>query len=148
MSVIVYHKRSGIIATDGRSTMGSYIANDDTEKYFKHEGKHFFFCGSPSHKESFLNIHFGINIDSPYIIDKPDFYALVYDNGVVYNYSTPNGVPSKDAIDCDISIGSGEDFAIAAIDLGFSAEVAVKAAIKRDSGCGGTIRFYKLEDLK
>lgn len=43
-------------------------------------------------------------------------------------------------MDRPFAIGSGRDFALAAMDMGASAKEAVEAAAKRDVYTGGTIR--------
>ena len=66
-----------------------------------------------------------------------DFEALVLNSdGTCLSYNNkgrciPEELPT--------ATGSGRDFALAAMDLGFSPEEAVKLACKRDTNSGGTI---------
>ncbi len=58
-------------------------------------------------------------------------------------FVSEDGAPPME-LDSPTAIGSGRNFALAAMDLGFDALTAVRSAIKRDPLCGGQIRTLKI----
>jgi len=72
--------------------------------------------------------------------------AFVVDNGVIYEFGLDSdGVLSKEALSENLCKGSGEFWAMAAMDFGCSAKEAVKYAMTRDMYTGGKIRVIKVK---
>jgi ATP-dependent protease HslVU (ClpYQ) peptidase subunit len=84
-------------------------------------------------------------------IEAPEYtgemsYRIVYidpSKKIWMYYSTTKSVCPAEKIG---AIGSGEDYAITALDLGLTAEQAVAVAIKRDVFSGGKIRSIRYRD--
>src|SRR5687767_2969429 len=123
--------------------MGRVIADDDFNKHQIVDNVHFFMCGSVADQEDFIKAYFGVNITN-----KPDVGAYVYheDTGRLYRagYDDDTGKIFKCPVELDKyeAMGSGEQFALAAMDFGKSAKEAVKYAATRDAGTGGKIKTY------
>jgi len=132
--------KDGLIAYDSRCTQDQTIVDDNHNKKVTVEKVHFFFSGALSDYNDFIESYFG---------KKPEYKlscsAFVCDKGKVYKCGVDNEIMFwKVLIEVPASIGSGQDHAITAMDMGADAKTAVKMAIKRDSGSGGRVRVFKL----
>jgi 20S proteasome alpha/beta subunit len=140
VTVIAY--KDGIIAYDSRTTSGNFIETDNCQKMIIHNKHRFFMAGCVPDEELFIDSWFGvkhINVEiSAFVLDEQNIlYSAGVDNDSgLWKYP----VNMKE---CK-AIGSGEKFAISAMDFGCTAREAVKYAITRDSSCGGVIRTYKI----
>jgi len=139
MTTIVY--RDGIIAYDSRKTMGDLITDDNYNKLKRSGSAVFIFCGSPSDFEGFIKMYEGGDC-----IKGMDSAAIVFDKGSLYYV----GVGDEDGFfinpmdDIPFAIGSGYRHAYTAMDMGATASVAVRMAIKRDILTGGRVRTFKI----
>jgi ATP-dependent protease HslVU (ClpYQ) peptidase subunit len=138
MTVIAY--KEGIIAYDSRLTSGNIIESDKHNKMTVYNGHRFFFAGSRCDEERFIDAWFGnhgINIEvTAFVLDNKN---MLYRCGV----DNDTGLWKEPVImNRHKSIGSGSNFATAAMDFGKSAKEAVKYAITRDNSCGGIVRSY------
>ena len=140
MTTIAWHKPTNTFAYDGRTTSGSMIVSDKSEKAFTRGSITFVMCGSLHDEELLINSYLsgGGNADL-------DCNALVHDDGKVYKI----GQTKEDGLWVNIlndsfALGSGSDWAIAAMDFGNNAKEAVKYAMTRDTGTGGRIKEIKL----
>lgn len=71
--------------------------------------------------------------------------AIVYDKGKLFTIGYEKDVKywiNPEESDCPFAIGSGEDHALTAMDMGATAKEAVEFAAKRDSKTGGLIRAF------
>jgi len=144
MTTIAY--KDGIIAYDSRIVQGITICDDDFEKCIFKDGFFFFLSGPTCDYEKFMN-HFINNRDESNL-PVEGVGAFVYDKKLGALYQVQNSensfwyVRMETAKIC--SIGSGSDHAITAMDMGASAEAAIKMAMKRDTCTGGRIRTFKI----
>lgn len=139
MTIIAY--KNGIIAYDSRITSNSLIESDKHNKMQIHNNCRFFFSGARCDEERFIDAWFG-----NHSVTLTTHAFVLDDNNVLY----------RCGVDCDgfwkepvimnrhKAIGSGSNFATAAMDFGKSAKESVKYAMTRDSSCGGVIRTYKI----
>lgn len=141
MTVIAY--KDGVIAYDSRKTMGETIIDDDHDKRVTRGNVDYFFAGNTGDLDVLLNLDQGhggsiengagaLRVENKSLsfigMNKIDgFWRAPIENNKVF------------------AIGSGQDHALTAMDLGCSAKEAVKMAIKRDSCSGGKIRVYKVK---
>lgn len=143
MTTIAY--KDGIIAYDSRATAGDVILDDDFEKSVDFEGAKFFLAGAISDFEKFVEcfIH---DRKPPKDMDVSAF--VVFDN-TLWKASVDNIGLWKHKLEINkaYAIGNGEQFALAAMDLGRSAKDAVQAAIKRDTKTGGKVRTFDIRGL-
>lgn len=151
--------KDGIMAGDGRCSLGSTVIKDDMVKVFWINNHLMGGAGRARSISTFaqwlqkhtdytiVNQEVGDLVDliPPVLQDDEEFTALVltpdkqvlmYDGNVALNLGQ----------DVPASIGSGSVFALAAMDAGVSAEDAVKIAMKRDVYSGGEITVVQLED--
>lgn len=144
MTTIVY--RDGIIAFDSRSTRGSLITSDNKLKHHRYGKYHFFCCGNFSDVEDFAMAYIrDCNLVSEYI----DVEAFVVYEGVVSRAWTEEGerlLVRQPALLPYDAIGSGQDHAFTAMDMGADAKTAVKMAALRDYNTGGKIRTFRVKE--
>lgn len=140
MTTIAY--KDGVIAYDSRTSAGSIITNDNADKHYERDSVHFFMCGTLADYESFFAAFCG---EKPEAEPDASCIAVVEGKAYVCGYGSDKGV-WKSPIDMTQSyaIGSGSEFAWAAMDMGASAAEAIAVAMKRDTGTGGTIRTYEI----
>ena len=141
MTTIAY--KDGIIACDSRTTANSMIVTDNAQKRFIIEGVTFFIAGAPSDYSRFFDLYFGRSTDAKNV----DAVSFVVYSGVVYKAAVcPEVGFWKECLRADLAyaIGSGTQYALAAMDMGATAAQAVRQAMKRDVYTGGRIRTYKL----
>ncbi len=140
MTTIAYKNR--VVAYDSRVTAGDLITNDDAEKKYVINDVVFFMAGAHSDYKRFHSLYFGGNESIEHI----DASALVIDGGELFMVSvdSESGMWKQPMLLSNpCAIGSGTQFALAAMDLGLSADEAVKQAIKRDCKSGGMVRIYE-----
>lgn len=145
MTTIIYDHVKKEIAVDGRVTCGNIIDCDDYQKWYLDDGKYWFFSGAISdHMKLLEAIKLGAHID--YDVDA---VALVADQDSV-SLCTINqsNNPSVTILKWSDAIGTGADFAKAALDHGKSARDAVAYASIRDVATGGKISVLCLNEMK
>lgn len=143
MTIIAY--KEGIVAYDSRTTRGTFIETDNCQKMTVINNHRFFMGGLVADENRFIDCWFGNND-----IKNVEITAFVLDDkGILYKSAVDDDSGlwkyKLNMNDCH-AIGSGSNFATAAMDFGKSAKEAVKYAITRDSGCGGMIRSYNIYD--
>lgn len=142
MTTVAYSHELKQIAVDGRVSAGSLISCDTYDKTRKRDGLIFICAG--------LVADIDILVESyPYGyegMDELEASALVIDEGKVYQCAVHDKKYFVTPIDFDITMGSGGDFALAAMDLlGATPKEAVKYAMKRDMATGGKIQVIKVK---
>ena len=132
MTTIAY--KDGIIAYDSQVSSGSTISTLTFNKHKEKDGIHYFLCGAVSDYTKFMNRE--LNVDcSAIVIEDNSIRILHYNKDDGYFYAI---------LQNQCAIGTGEKFAIGAMDAGATAEQAVKIAKKRDIYTGGKVRIFKL----
>jgi ATP-dependent protease HslVU (ClpYQ) peptidase subunit len=138
------------IAFDSRCTAGDRIVDNNYNKKRSIEGYHFFCAGSTLDIEKLIAAVFDQEFDlhpkregnlqavaflvSP---DSQDYKCGYVDDELI--------LMPLDGRSCD-AIGSGEEYAIGAMDAGLSAKDAVKIACNRDIYSGGRIRTFRIQE--
>lgn len=144
MTTIAYNYKDKQIAVDSRSTAGSHIMSDKAIKHKEKDGVMWFFCGKVGEQDMFIET-FKELTSAPDFIDVTAFFI---ENKNVYLATVDNGVYRSCIIECIDAIGSGCEFAIAAMDLGKTAKESVEYAKTRDSSSGGKVYVYDIEKGK
>lgn len=137
MTTIAY--KDGIVAYDSLVTAGGTVIYDDFDKKRERDGVLFFGAGSTADIELLISAYFGeppgCDLDARAIaVREGKLSLLVFESGRVFE--------SEVLPDRPYAIGSGQDHALTALDMGASALQAVEMAVKRDTGTGGKIRTY------
>lgn len=135
--------RDGLLAADGRMTYGDTIFTDKTRKIHRlSDGALFALCGDVSYVQPMLDALEDDEVDLPEVADGSSFTAVIVEkDGKVRIYEGRGGYIALDAP--YYAFGSGEEYAIGAMDMGASAEEAVRVACGRDLGSGGDIQVEK-----
>lgn len=147
MTTIVYDHKNQQIACDSRMTIGSMIIDDKSVKYKDTGSKIWFICGSPGDADTFIH-HYdplsdanpNLNVDTIFLIKDGECAG-----GVYRAIKNELDVYKECIIDHDYATGSGEQWAIAALDHGKTAKEAVKYAITRDCYSGGKVHVYDIK---
>ncbi|WP_122498927.1 proteasome subunit beta [Pseudomonas viridiflava] len=142
MTTIAY--KDGVIAYDSRQTRGGAIVSDDCLKCEIVNGVSFFLSGCVCDEKALIAAYFGTPSKDPvecsgFVVDAGKLMMVGHDDktGV---WRQPLDPANPDAI------GSGSAYALAAMDMGASAEEAVRAAMKRDIYTGGTVRTMVIRE--
>lgn len=148
MSVIAWDGKT--LAADKRASFGSTIRT--TTKIFRHGNALVAYAGDASHGEE-VRAWWASGADPDQFPtsqrDKDDWAGLLVirkgERGpVIARYErTPYPIYFEDE---QFSIGSGRDFALAAMFLGCDARRAVEVASALDSGCGNGVDTLTFED--
>lgn len=140
MTTIAYHHKDKQIAVDGRGTIGSLIASENFDKIIKNESGTWFLTGKACDFSILTSMQKDDNTDV-----MPECHALLARGGKVYAVSvSEDGYFCEDELKYNHAIGSGDYFAIAAMDFGRSAKEAVKYAATRDCYTGGKIKVINV----
>lgn len=141
MTTIAYNHKDKEIAVDSRFTRGDIISTDKGNKVIKKSGVTFVCAGLSAQYDLLVGMWF-----SSEPVKDIGCHAFVIDRGVVYDYGLDNnGEISKEKLDENLGKGSGQDWALAAMDFGCSAKDAVKYAMTRDVYSGGKVKVIKVK---
>lgn len=141
MTTVAY--KDGVVAFDSRQTAGNTILDDDFDKRRARDGVSFFISGKTGDVPKLMDAWFGAKVEGPV-----DVTALVVEGGELWLCSWTDGDglwKVRLPLDKPYSIGSGQDHAWTAMDLGCTAAQAVKMAMKRDVSTGGKVRTFKIK---
>lgn len=140
MTTIAY--KDGVIAYDSRQTRGGTIVSDDAPKCQVVDGVSFFLSGAVCDEKALIAAYFGTPSPVPvecsgYAVDSGRLLMVGHDDKTrVWKQDLDPANPD--------AIGSGSAYALAAMDMGASAEEAVRAAMKRDIYTGGKVRTHRV----
>jgi ATP-dependent protease HslVU (ClpYQ) peptidase subunit len=138
MTTIAYNHKDKEIAYDSRQTMGNCIITDFAEKKIETDKGIFFLAGPVSQCQFVANNY-------PDKKEGTDICGLAVINGDLYWIGTTDYGLSSTIVECDMTAGSGEAYAQAAMDFGKSAEEAVRYAMQRDNCTGGMVQVFKVK---
>lgn len=147
MTTIVYDHKNKLIACDSRYNTSGIIDSDNGEKFRWVGDDIYFFAGSSSDYQSFIDFHEGkLGSDHEW---RPNASAIKVSDGVAYRVGVDDSgeawVQAAKSSECK---GSGGPFALAALDFGKSAKEAVEYAMTRDCYTGGKVRVFDVERMK
>lgn len=143
MTTLCYHK--GELAWDSRVTAGNIIQKDNAQKRVLYKGVHFVLCGSvpefPAFMQAYVEGIGGANLSVSAFCVHPDglYRASTDETGIWRTKLSYNDVAA---------LGSGMEFAIAAVDCGKTPREAIKVAAKRDNCTGGLVRTMSIPRWK
>lgn len=145
MTTIAY--KDHIIAYDGFATSGNEITENDFDKMFVVEDATFFMSGAISDFENFFSVF--LYGDRPTKNNECEGFVL-YDKKLWKAAISPvSGFWKRPlSLSKHYALGSGEQFALTAMDLGKSAKEAIEVASSRDIYTGGLIRTYEVKMAK
>ena len=145
MTVIAY--RDGVLASDSRETIKSWVDNDTCKKIFRlPDDSVIGLSGDPlGHAVLLRELRQALKVEKRQtVLPAPRLkqcHALMVDvDGFIYVFWGTAWAILKKRHHPYYAIGSGAGAALAAMDVGASAVDAVKVAIKRDVYCGGRVQ--------
>jgi len=144
MTTIVYDHKARQIAVDSRMTRSGVVLSDSAPKWKHDKAVILFFTGCTCDFEQFM-LHYGTHGAKPDAEVEAD--AFIVKNGVVYEagFSKTHGYFETPLHEYSSAIGSGQSFALAALDFGKDARGAVEYAMTRDCYTGGKVHVYDIE---
>ncbi len=141
MTTIAY--KDGVIAYDSRQTRSGSIVSDDCQKLTVVDGVSFFLSGAVCDEKALIAAYFGTPSHVPV---ECSGYAVDGGRLQMVGHDDKTGVWRQDLDPANPdAIGSGSAYALAAMDMGASAEEAVRAAMKRDIYTGGKVRTMRID---
>ncbi len=143
MTTIAYSHKFKQVAVDSRSTTDSMIRSDNSDKTICNDRGIWVFCGSKCDHYALSTLKHNDHCE---VI--PDSYAIRVSKGVAYAVQVnSSGYCEETILKYDFTMGSGQEFAISALDFGKSPEEAVKYAMTRDFYTGGNVQVINLDDF-
>lgn len=142
MTTIAY--KDGIIAYDSRLSGGdNFILSDEFEKKVVVDKITYFFSGAVSDQKEFIDLY--QRNDHSKRENCPNITALIYRDSLLYlsGFAEDRLYVMPVTYACE-AIGSGWQFARAAMIMGASASEAVKTAMKLDMCTGGYVTEFVL----
>lgn len=145
MTTVCYDHSSKQVAVDGRIVRGTMIVEEESPKWREVGEQLWFFCGQVSDEERLID-HIKGKREEPPKHDIDCSAIAVCMDGVYLVSVTEEGEGWSSLCDYSEAIGSGEQFALAALDFGKSAKEAVEYAATRDCCTGGTVHVYDISN--
>lgn len=142
MTTIAYNHKDKQIAVDSQSSMGGMILSLNEEKWRESEGCIFFTCGKSCDELMLIDYCMGDHEKHKGLIPEASCFMVDLDKTVWHCVVNNDSILMKFELNCSLSIGSGEKFAIAAMDFKMTAKEAVQYAVTRDCYTGGKIHLY------
>jgi len=131
------------IAADGRETFGSIVASDTVDKFYKKGDIVYCLAGAVDECIRFVA---DFKEKESFFFEKSDCCGFMVDAGIVYYVCIFDGLFYKCPQGRDkFALGSGMQFAIAAMDHNCDALSAITYTAKRDTKTGGDITIYEVE---
>jgi len=141
MTTIAYDHKSKQIAYDGYITQGSEIVSTNFNKCVKARGCRWFMAS-----ENLDHVPLLISCDPGDSIEAKCCGIMVDSSGDVFVvYTDSENVVVHSPVDYNETLGSGADWAKAALDFGQTAKQAVQYASNKDIYTGGKIRVYSIK---
>lgn len=139
MTTIAY--KDGVVAFDSYCTAGDIVVDSNRNKSAKHDGVTFVFAGDVRHEQALINAYFGSGETL-----ESNTQAFAIDSGVLTHigFDEDGSYSAEVVIEPCFAVGSGQRFALGAMDAGCSAVEAVKIACNRDIYSGGKVRKVKV----
>lgn len=138
MTTIAYSHKHKQIAVDGRVTSDGLICSDKSVKYIERNDQVFFYTSKGDDGIHLVDVYFGAEP----LKENYEATVMFTCDGVVFLMTYTNGELSQWSVVDDTAMGSGGDFALAAMDFGEGARGAVEYAATRDVFTGGEIAVF------
>ena len=141
ITTIVYDHKNNQIACDSQLTSKCIAVNANAEKFIKNDIGMWFFTGKDSDSVDLSKLRHNDKVEV-----SPDCSAILStDNGVYLVCMSDGGYCEYSPLNYSMTIGSGMDLALAALDFGETASKAVEYAATRCIYTGGKVHVYDTE---
>lgn len=146
MTTIVYDHENKQIACDSRACNGNIIKSNTSNKWRFCGANLYFLSGSICDFDDFIRISEGGSVQDDTLLN---CIAFIFKNGKVYKsaWCRDDGYWEQEQTNTD-AIGTGEQFALSALDFGKTAKEAVEYAMTRDCYTGGKVHVYDIETAR
>lgn len=141
MTTAVYCHKTGQIAIDSRLSANERIISDSYNKTFERGDFVFFTSGSAHDLSEAVDLWFSIS--DKWKGSRFSILVVTPDNMVTCFYSH-DGSAYRVQLSYNDAVGSGCDWALAALDFGCTAKAAVEYAKTKDAATGGIVRVYDI----
>lgn len=144
MTTIVYCHKTKQVAVDGRATTSrGIISNDNVDKTVISDVGIWFIAGNACNSDDLIKLKHNdeckLNLQcSAILISNKEAYLVYVDEGVCAHEKIVNNE----------AMGSGELFALAALDFGQTAKQAVEYTATKDCYTGGNVRVFNLDGVE
>jgi len=147
MTTIVYDHKNKQIACDSRSTIGGTIIDSEAIKYKLVGDKLWFISGRPGDADTFIQQYNPLHSANENMDVSGMFVILEGDcaGGVYMAYKDSDNTYAECMVNHNYAQGSGDQWALAALDFGYSAREAVEYAMTKDVYSGGKVHVYDIE---
>ena len=145
MTTIAYNHKDKHIAVDSRVTAGTFIVCDEAIKFITNDIGLWFIAGSTSDYDEAVTYNHNDKVKN--VDNIPDTNCYVVKNGKCYAVYFDEGYCKHAELKYSAALGSGAGLAVAAMDHGKSAEMAVEYAMTRDSMTGGKVHHFEVDGL-
>jgi len=150
MTTIVYDHKNKQIACDSRSTISGTIIDDESIKYRQVGDKLWFISGRVGDADTFIK-HYkpltsaneNMDVSCIFVITEGDCVG-----GVYMAIKDSDNTYAECITDHNYAQGSGDSWALAALDFGCTAKEAVEYAITKDCYSGGKVHVYDIATAK
>ena len=139
MTTVVFDYKNNQISCDSKTTQGGNILSLDIDKFNSiNNGELWFFSGCSGNIEDVEKLKHGDKVP-----EHVEFFELlVIKKQKVYLGMAVNGYIIFTHIKYNITIGSGQDFAMAFLHIGKSARESVELTSRLDTSTGGKVRVF------
>lgn len=145
MTCIAYHYEDKQIAVDSQATNGyDIVSNIDFDKTITNDLGIWFFTGTRRDSAELSKLRHNEKVSN--VDNKPDISAMVISEGEVYFVNiNKDGYCKWQKEEANAAIGTGDFFALSAMDFGKTAKEAVEYAMTRDIYTGGRVRVFDVK---
>lgn len=141
MTTIAYNHKQKQVAIDSRYTRGDVIDSDRGNKVRKDDRGTWLFAGHQGDFNDLMKLQRNEKADI-----RPDCGAILISDGKAYSVDTDSeGLCIISELTDNLTIGSGSNFALAAMDFSCTAKQAVEYAKTRDIYTGGKVRVFDVK---
>ena len=147
MTTIVYDHKNKQIACDSRSTIGGTIIDSEAIKYKLVGDKLWFMSGRQGDADTFIQ-HYNPLQSANENMDVSGIFVILEGDcagGVYMAIKDEYNIYAECIVDHNYAQGSGDQWALAALDFGDSAREAVEYAMTKDVYSGGKVHVYDIE---
>jgi ATP-dependent protease HslVU (ClpYQ) peptidase subunit len=145
MTTIAYNHKDKQIAVDSQSTMGSMISSLNETKWIERDGFIFFIAGKACDDEMLIDYCLGDEKKHNGMLPEASCFMVDTNNGQAWHcIVSDESILHRFKLAYDMAMGSGELFALAAMDFGKSAGDAVEYAKTRCIYTGGNVHVYDI----
>lgn len=143
MTTIAFNFKDKQVAVDSRCTKGLTIVSDSYNKVIENKLGIWFFAGSVSDRLELCNLSH--NETASHCLDGAAI--LIRDGEVFTVFTDDDGRYCEIPLEHNSTMGSGEEYALAAMDFDMSAAEAIAYAMQRDIATGGAIQVYDMHGI-